>query len=360
MNSKLNIGIAGAGWPSWQHIRGYKAQGECDVVALCDPDTRRLKEIADQFEIPRRYENYDEMLKTENLDVVSVCTPNAYHSEMAIAAMKAGAHVHCEKPMAMNSDQARNMIRARSDTGKVLMIGFQRRFGNEAQYLKRFIDSGAMGQIYHAKATWVRRRGIPGLGGWFTTRSKSGGGALIDIGVHVLDLVLWFMNFPDPVDVMASAGARFGNRGLGASSGSRWNAKATAAFDVDDFAFAHVRLGEDRSISLEASWAAHIREDVLSVELWGDEAGARIWPLEIYTTQDGEPVDISPRLCENDLHVASVAHFINVVKGREELICLPEEGIASLGIIERIYASAGIPPGSVDSVRQERPARPAI
>ena len=342
MKQKLRVGVAGAGWPGWQHMRGYQEQGEAEVVSLCDPNTERLHRIADEYGVPRRYASFDEMLEKESLDAVSICTPNAFHAEMAVAAMRAGAHVHCEKPMAVSSEGARMMAQVSSDTGRILMVGFQRRFGPEARHLKRFIDAGSMGGIYRARAVWVRRRGIPGLGGWFTTKKLSGGGALIDIGVHVLDLALWFMGFPEPTDVCASVGAKFGNRRRGTIDGDLWPASGEGTFDVDDFAFAHVNFGRECSLSLETSWAGHIKHDQMTIEIWGEDGGAKLWPLEIYTDHLDEPVDISPRLPDTDLHTLSVSHFVNVIKGREKLLCLPDEGMKGLELIERIYHAAGL------------------
>lgn len=342
MDRKLQIGVVGAGWPSWQHMRGYKEHGQADVVALCDSNPERLEQIAGEYGVPRRYTSYDEMLESESLDAVSVCTPNAFHAEMAIKAMRAGAHVHCEKPMAVSSEGAREMAEVSRGTGRILMVGFQRRFGAEAQYLKRYIDSGNMGRIYRARAVWVRRHGIPGMGGWFTTKNLSGGGALIDIGVHVLDLALWFLGFPAPTDVCASVGARFGNRNRGSRPGAHRPATDGGTFDVDDFAFAHVNFGRDCSLTLETSWAGHIQQDALALELWGEEGGAKLWPLEIYTEQLSQPVDIAPKLPNSNLHTLSVRHFVDVVHGREELMCLPDEGVKGLELIERIYHAAGL------------------
>lgn len=342
MNRKLQIGVVGAGWPSWQHMRGYNEHGEAEVVALCDANPQRLEEIADEYEVPRRYTSYDEMLDREELDAVSVCTPNAFHAEMAIKAMRSGAHVHCEKPMAVSSQGARQMSAVSRETGRILMVGFQRRFGAEAQYLKRYIESGAMGAIYRARAVWVRRHGIPGLGGWFTTKSLSGGGALIDIGVHVLDLALWLIGFPEPTEVVASVGAKFGNRGRGGRPQAHRPNVEQGTFDVDDFAFAHVNFGTECSLSLETSWAGYIDHDLSTIELWGEEGGAKLWPLEIYTDHLDRPVNIAPKLPGTNLHTLSVRHFVEVVQGREELMCLPEEGVKDLDLIERIYHAAGL------------------
>lgn len=323
-------------------MRGYREHGEAEVVALCDSNPTRLQEIADEYGVPRRYTSYDEMLDSETLDAVSVCTPNAFHAEMAVKAMRNGAHVHCEKPMAVTSEGAREMTAVSRETGRILMVGFQRRFGSEAQYLKRAITAGDLGSIYRARAVWVRRRGIPGMGGWFTTKSLSGGGALIDIGVHVLDLALWFMGFPEPTNVAASVGSKFGVRGRGGRSAAHRPTASSGTFDVDDFAFAHVNFGNDRSLSLETSWAGYIEHDTVTIELWGEEGGARLWPLQIYTDHHGESVTISPRLPDTNLHTLSVRHFVNVVLGREELICLPEHGVKSIELIEKMYHAAGL------------------
>jgi predicted dehydrogenase len=261
---------------------------------------------------------------------------------MSIKAMRSGAHVHCEKPMAVSSEGAKKMTAVSRETGKVLMVGVQRRFGAEAQYLKEYIESGGLGNIYRARAVWVRRRGIPGLGGWFTTKELSGGGALIDIGVHVLDLALWLMGFPSPTDVCASVGARFGNRNRGGRPAPHRKAGTGGTFDVDDFAFAHVNFAGGSSLCLETSWAGYIKKDTVAIELWGDDGGARLFPLEIFKDHLDQPIDILPTLANTNLHTLSVRHFVNVLQGREELVSLPEEGVKALELIEMIYHSAGL------------------
>jgi predicted dehydrogenase len=339
MDKKVRVGVVGAGWPSWQHIKGYKKLEEVELSALCDKNPEQLSKIADEYEIPNRYTSFEEMLEKEKMDAVSICTPNILHGPMAVSAMEAGLHVHVEKPMCVNSDVGRKMVETSKRTGKLCMIGYQRRFGEEAHYLKRFIEEGRMGEVYLARAWWVRRKGIPGMGGWFTTKAQSGGGALIDIGVHVLDLALWFMGYPKPEHVSGSYGSRFGVKGKGGSNFA-WRAENTSKnFDVDDYAVGHVDFGGGRSLMLQTSWASHIKTDEVGIELWGEEAGARLFPLEIFTDDGPAAQNIAPVFGKLYAFDASTRHFIDCIKGRAECISPPEEGLRTIEIIEQIYNS---------------------
>jgi predicted dehydrogenase len=231
------------------------------------------------------------------------------------------------------------MIRVSKETDRVLMVGYQRRFATEARYLKDAIDSGRFGEIYFVRAHWTRRRGIPGLGGWFTNKRLSGGGALIDIGVHVLDLGLWFLGYPTPLRVSASYGSRFGARGKGGGRSSHRVNNPDGLFDVDDYTMAHLSFGGGRSMMLQASWASHSARDEVGIEIWGTEAGARLYPLEIFS-EDGEAlVDSRPQLPDVYPFELSTAHFVDVIKGRDQLICPPEEALKTIEVIESIYAA---------------------
>lgn len=334
---QIRVGVVGAGWPAWQHMRGYQALEGVEVAALCDINESQLKTIADEYGIEERYTDFEQMLSKGNLDCVSVCTPNRTHAELSIAAMKSGLHVLCEKPLASTSLLAQQIIEARNETGMVFLLGHQKRYTPEVRYLKGLIDRGELGEIYFARCTWVRRSGIPGLGGWFTTRELSGGGALIDIGVHVLDLGLWFMGFPEPTGVSASWGSHFGVHGTGTldyAGGPRKD----GTFDVDDFAVSHVRFGGGRSLVLQTSWASHVRDEQLYLEVWGTRGGARTDPLEIFTTKEGEPVDLKPELGEEDSFLNETSHFIECIRGNQSPMCTAEQGRKTLGIIEQIYA----------------------
>ncbi|MBD3392888.1 MAG: gfo/Idh/MocA family oxidoreductase [Chitinivibrionales bacterium] len=340
MSRKLRVGLIGAGWPSWQQMKGYQRIEGVEVAALCDRDPKRLQAIADEYNVPNRYTAYEEMLEKERLDAVSVCSPNALHAEMSMKAMKKGAHVLCEKPMASSSKMAREMVKVSKATNRILMIGYQRRHGNDAQYIKRQISRGRLGDIYFVRAYWVRRCGIPGLGGWFTNKKLSGGGALIDIGVHVLDLGLWFMGYPDVRELTSSWGSKFGTKGLGAMAGNWRAAKKKGAFDVDDYAVAHMTFGKGRSLILQATWATHIKQDEMNIEIWGEKGGARLNPTEIFTTEDGVLETIAPRLRDRWPFEPQMEHFVQCIRRNKKPLSPAEEGVKTVEIIERIYAAA--------------------
>jgi len=336
MKETIRIGVVGGGWPSWQHMKGYSKIEGVEVVALCDLNEERLHRIADEYGIAQRFTSYDEMFSTADLTAVSVCTPNTLHAEVSVAAMEAGLHVLCEKPMASTSQFAQQIMEARDRTGRIFMMGYQRRYGLAAQYLKSRVDRGDLGEIYFARCWWVRRSGIPGMGGWFTNKSLSGGGSLIDIGVHVLDLGLWYMGFPEVTGVSSSWGSHFGVHGLG---GSEYEAaKGTGSlFDVDDYAVAHVRFGGGRSLILQTSWASHIKQDEVNVELWGTRGGARYSPLEIYTADDGGHQDTIPQFRAYNEFDEETRHFIDCIRTGTAPASTAEEGRVTVDLIERIY-----------------------
>jgi predicted dehydrogenase len=177
------------------------------------------------------------------------------------------------------------------------------------------------------------------MGGWFTTKKLSGGGSLIDIGVHVLDLALWFMDYPDPIDVRSSWGSRFGSRGRGGAVNS-WRANYhDGVFDVDDYAMGFLNFGAGRSMMLQVSWASHIEKDDSGVELWGTEGGAKLSPLQVFTTDGDGHLNTTPAFPNVYPFDVSTAHFVNVIKGREPLACPPEEALQTIQVIERIYGA---------------------
>lgn len=341
MKGKIRAGVVGGGWPSWQHMKGYKKLDNVELVSLCDANEDRLNTIANEFGVNGRYVSLEKMLENEELDVLSVCTPNFLHAEMAINAMKHGVNVLCEKPMASKLEDAQRMVEVQKATGKVLMIAHQRRFGSEAQYLKKMISNGEFGRIYFTRAWWIRRLGIPGLGGWFTQKSKSGGGALVDIGVHVLDLALWLMNFPEPMDIASSWGSRFGVYGRGSGNYESGRVINSTGFDVDDYAFAHINFSDGNSLQLQCSWAGHIKEDDVNIEIWGEKCGARLYPLQIFSEHNGIPVDSFPKLNESNPFDEEMRVFIESVQNGYCTKCSAEECIKTIELIDKIYKASG-------------------
>ena len=250
--TKVRLGIIGVGNIAECHINGYLHNPDVELYAFCDINEKRLKAKGEKYGVTRLFTDKDEMLKLKEIDAVSVCTWNAAHAECSIAALNAGKNVLCEKPMAMNAEQALAMQAAAEKSGKLLMIGFVRRYGNDCKILKDFIDNGYMGDIYYTKATYLRRNGCPG--GWFGDKSRSGGGPLIDLGVHVIDLTRYLAGCPKPVSVFGATFNKLGNRpGIKKDPGFyRASDTGKDIFDVEDFASAMVRYDNGMVLSIEA------------------------------------------------------------------------------------------------------------
>jgi len=338
MDKTVRVGIIGSGGIArYAHIPGYKAQKGVDIVAVCDVVPERAEETAQEFGIPRWYASYQEMLENESLDAVSVCTPNVAHREATIAALEAGLHVLCEKPMAMNLREAQEMAAAARRAGRVLQIGLHWRFTGEAQVLKRFIDAGEMGDIYYGEATCMRRRGIPGWG-VFTQKALQGGGALIDIGVHTLDHTMWLMGNPKPVAVSGLTYAAFGKRADVVTPGVHWD---PSKFDVEDMGVALVRFEGGASLVLRASWAANIEKTFQETRILGTHGGAYMSPLRIYREMHGSLVDIAPvGIPEVQPHTAEIAHFVACVRGECECAVDLDSVLQTQAVLDAIYRSA--------------------
>lgn len=337
LNSKIGVGVVGVGIGRL-HIQGYIQCPEAQVLAVCDANEDRARRVATEFGIPHVFTDYEEMLKLEGIDAVSVCTPNYLHAPMTIAAFEAGKHVICEKPLAMTPEEGQAMVDAGKKAGKIFMTAFNNRFRGDTQVLKRFIEEGELGDIYYAKTGWIRRKGIPGMGSWFTTKCQSGGGPLIDIGVHVLDLALWLMGNPKAVTVTGSTYSIFGVKGEG--TGKWGTPEKGGVCDVEDLAAAFIRLDTGATIFLEASWASHIERDRIYTSLMGTKGGADIDPFRIYKDLHGTGVDITPSFPNQSGHMMEIKHFVECLVEGKEPISTGEHGLEVTKILDAIYRSA--------------------
>ena len=343
--SKLRVGIIGTGGISNSHMSGYKSlPDEVEVVAVCDINEPKVKAYAEKYGVPVYYTDYNEMLAKENLDCVSVTTWNSVHMPATVAALNAGCNVICEKPMAMNAKEAEIMLETAKKTGKLLQIGFVRRFGDDAISAKKYIDAGVIGDIYYGKAQYLRRRGCPG--GWFGDKEYSGGGPLIDLGVHVMDLVRYLGGCPKPV---AAFGATFDNlTATRDEAGEKaWTATTDSngfKFNVEDFTTAFVRFDNGLVMSVEASFNLNIKGDMGAVELFGTKSAVHIDPFEIY----GDTAEKYPELkpvgpTHFDFGKAfkdEIAAFIDSAKNGTPCKAPAEDGVALMKIIDAIYESA--------------------
>jgi predicted dehydrogenase len=338
MFNPLRIGIIGAGnIARGVHIPGYRAQPGVEIVSICDAVPGRAAEMAAQYDIPRAYDGYDAMLAAEQLDAVSVCTPNFAHKDASVAALAAGVNVLCEKPMAMCVAEGREMVAAAKAADRLLQIGLNWRFTSEAQALKRYIDAGELGDIYYGEATCLRRRGVPSWG-VFTRKDMQGGGALIDIGVHTLDHTMWLMGCPKPVSVMGVTYTAFGKREGILNPWGPWD---PARFDVDDMGVALVRFDNGATLMLKAAWAAHINQTTTETRILGTEGGAYMSPLHIYKDMHQTMVDITPvQLPEVKAHTKEIEHFVACIRGEATCIVDAQQVLYVQGVLDAIYESS--------------------
>lgn len=342
MSYKLRAGVVGVGKIGQSaHIPAFMNIPDTELVAICDIDEKRLHEVGDRFGISQehRYTDYRQMYANANLDVVSICTPTYVHAEQCIAAFEAKIHVLCEKPLSMNTQEAVEIVRKEKETGMILSIGFNNRFRLDSTTLKSYIDEGLLGDIYYSKAGWLRRRGNPH--GWFTKKELSGGGPLIDCGIHSLDLAHWLMGQPRPVSVLAATYCKFGDykvEGIGqywAMSGNE-----EGIFDTEDLAAAIIRFENGATMMFDVSWALNGPDTGIYVQLFGDKAGANLNPFELYGQIGNNIADMRPILNLNvNAQEAKVKNFVDAVKGEAKLLCPGEEGIVIAQIIDAIYES---------------------
>lgn len=336
-NGKLGVGVIGVGI-GHLHLQGYAQCPEVDILAVADVNEERAQRVATEFGIPHVYKDYEQMLKLDGIDAVSVCTPNYLHAPMTIAAFEAGKHVICEKPLAITPEEGEAMVEAGKKAGKLFMTAFNNRFRGDTQLLKRYIEEGELGEIYYAKTGWLRRRGIPGFGGWFTTKCMSGGGPLIDLGVHVLDLALWLMGNPKAVTVTGTTYAKFGTMGEGA--GGYGQKQDSGTCDVEDLASAFIRLDTGATLFLEASWASNVERERIYTTLVGTKGGADLDPLRVYSEMHGSLADITPSYPNQSGHIMEIKHFVDCIVNGKELISTGEHGLEVTRILDAIYKSA--------------------
>jgi predicted dehydrogenase len=342
-SKKLKVAVIGLGMGRG-HLKSYREYGRSEPVAICDVNTDRLGEQGESAGISPdgRYTDYKKLFrdaKELGLGAVSVALPNALHAPVTVAACKAGLHVLCEKPMATTARDARRMIRAARDARKKLMINFSFRFTDQSQALKRLVDSGAVGEIYYGRTVWHRRRGLPGFGGWFGQKELSGGGPIIDLGVHRLDLALWLMGTPQPVTVSAST---YGAIGPALAK------KQRKTFDVEDLGAAFVRFDNGATLILEASWAgfSEKKEDMVT-QLWGRDGGIIQRNLEqgytfealAYSERDGA---LWESRLQQPLEKAPSAYraFVDAVLDGTPLPAPAEHGLQVQLILDAVYKSA--------------------
>ena len=344
--AKIKVAVVGVGNISNCHINGYLKNENVELYAFCDINEERVKAQGAKYGVTRLYTDEATMLaECPEIDAVSVCTWNSAHAPCTIMALNAGKHVLCEKPMAMNAQEAQDMIDASVRNGKKLMIGFVRRFGNDASVVKDFIENDKVGDIYYAKATYLRRNGNPG--GWFGDKSHSGGGPLIDLGVHVIDLTRFLMGNPKPVSVYGATFHKLGNRpGVKSSVGYVSAGKGNNDIcDVEDMATALIRYDNGAVLSVEASFSLNIKNDSGKIELFGTKGGVKLDPeFELYTDVNNYLANVTlnmpTALSFDGLFENEINYFVDAVVNDVDVSSIARDGKTLMQILDAIYLSA--------------------
>ncbi len=347
---KLRIGSVGIGGMGNGHLSAHVNNKRVKIVALCDLIPEKCEQAIERHKLDPKthiYTDFREMIDKEKLDAVDIATPNDFHSIIAVYALEHGLHVFCEKPDAINAEEAEKMKAAAEKADRVLMVMRNNRYYSNSQYLKKFIESGKAGDIYCGRCGWIRRRGIPGKGGWFTTKAKSGGGPLIDLGVHMIDLSIWLMGNPKPVAVSGCTYNKFAdNEAESDSEHAAFGEKQSGGtFDVEDLAMGFIRFDNGACLQIEFSWASNIEQEKRFVELrgtkagftWNDDGTCGIW------TEDGKGklVDLHPDCGEmGNGHARALEHFTKIVLDGAEKDYVPEQGVNMIKILDAIYKSA--------------------
>lgn len=342
----VGIGIIGAGGIAVStHLPAYKKmedEGKVRLVGVADVDEKRAKETAEKFGIAHVFTDYEAMLKADGLDAVDVCTPNFLHHGPVMDAFAAGKHVICEKPIALNATEGAEMVNAARKAGKKFQVALNMRFGSGPQAIKRFIDDGKLGDVYYARAHALRRRGIPGWG-VFTQKDKQGGGPLIDIGVHILDLTLWLMGYPKPTSTTGMTYTKFGTREGVLGLMGQWDPKK---YTVEDFAVGFVRFENGATLTLESSFVANLETNQFHTSLFGTEGGVYLDPFnnantKIFREESGTLTDTAPVFLPTvGTHEAELRAFVNCILEDLPEPVPGEQGLMVTQILDAIYKSA--------------------
>ena len=346
------VGVIGAGGMLQYHAPGFR-QGGGELVAIADVNKEAAQASADEWNVSQVFGNTGELLDSD-IDAVSINVPNKFHAPLAIQALESGKHVFCEKPPALNAGQVEDMIAAAEKSGKVLMFNFNNRARPESQAMMKHIEDGTVGRINSAQAQWIRRTGIPGFGGWFTTKELSGGGPVIDL-LHMIDLALYFMGYPEPAHVL---GQTFDDFITDKAFKGPWGIpdNADGKTDVEAAAHGFVTFKSGQVLSLRNSWAEMIEREVVSVVFQGSRAGGKVERLfgsdglddtaidtcELYTQEEGKSVNqkIETEPCEDMGRIASAANFVETIEGSAAPLNTPQEALKLMQIIDALYKSA--------------------
>jgi predicted dehydrogenase len=340
---EFNLGIIGTGWPGQQHAIAARAVESAHVYACAEVDEMRRSEFQKEYAPEKVFNDYHDLLQDRKVEAAIICLPNFLHFPASLAALEAGKHVLCEKPPTLNAAEMKVLREEAARRGLIYYFSRQFRFTPAMRAAKRAVEEGRLGRIYHARATFVRSRGIPvGVGNWFTEKKRSGGGALIDIGIHALDAVWYLMGTPRPVAVSAQVFQNFPhlvNAGI---------------FDVEDAAYAFIRFDNAAIVQLETSWAGNLTDDVPPRQYFGQEssnsviygtkASVRLKPLTLFEDRQGALLAVPLEAVEDERNgfELQLRNFIDAVRGEAIAVNNADQAVALMEMLDGIYASSDL------------------
>lgn len=339
---QVNIGIIGLGWPGLRHSEAVLETKGASLHAAADGDPTRREEYARLFPGVKLFSGYEEMLLDEKLDAAVVCLPNFLHFPVTMAAIRAGKHVLCEKPPTLHGEEMRKIKEEVRREGLVYAFARQMRFHGRMRAAREVVAGGRLGEVYFVRSHWVRARGIPvGVGGWFLDKTRSGGGVLIDIGIHALDSAWYMLGCPRPTTVSASVSTRF-----------RHHVPEEIPFDVDDSAFAFLRFDNGAVMHLEATWAANLGDEIpavspgkresVSTVLYGSRASLRLEPLTLFEDRDGTLVDTPLEAEPGTGFPEQMADFVEAVSTGREPLNNAGQALYLMEMLDAMYESSAL------------------
>jgi len=326
--NRTRIAVVGAGHVAQvAHIPAYRANPDVELVAIVDYDPVKAKRAKDTFGFKQAYDDFNEMLKKADVEAVDLCTPNYLHAPMAIAALRSGRDVLCEKPFARNAKEAEQMVAAAETHDRILMVAMNNRFREDAQMLQKFVSGNELGDIQIIKAGWLRRATDWKDRAWFTERGKAGGGALLDLGTPLVDLAMWLSGLKRTTGVSCSV---FGKKGKDG---------------VEDSACAMVRFAGGACLMLEVNWNLRDPRDVVYMQVYGSKGAGVLTPLQVHKSIQGVLVNVTPALGKQknyykESYQAEIDHFIQCVRKQKTPAASGKDALNVMKIMDAMYESA--------------------
>jgi predicted dehydrogenase len=335
----FRVGFIGSGGISRTQMSYLKKIEDVEITAAADVSEGALQKAREMYNIPRTYSDYKEMLAKEtDIDAVSVCTPNGLHAENTIAALEAGKHVMVEKPLAMNAKEGQRMVDAAKRAGKELVIGFQYRFAAPSQMIHQQIQDGEFGKIMYVRCQALRRRGIPNWG-VFGRKELQGGGPMIDIGVHCLEMAHFMIGSPKPITATGNTWTFLGH--TESKIQSMWPNWDYKTYNVEDMAVGMIRFDNGVMLTIEASFVAHIEKDIWNCQIMGEKGGASWDPLQIYKDHGNYMMNMTPGYTPKIDHFeAKMRHFVEVCQGKRANESSGEQGLMVQKMLDGVYQSS--------------------